>query len=60
MGVAYAPFGEDDHLIVTPQKRRVPVTRRERVGLFTGPDATECNYLIMFFIFGSFLLVLLQ
>jgi len=60
MGVAYAPFGEDDHLVVTPQKRRVPVVRRERVGILAGPDATECNYLVMFFIFGTFLLVLLQ
>ena len=68
MGVAYAPFGLDDEtLIIAPQKRSVPVVRREPVGLLSpffnnsnSLDNTECNYLIIFFIFGIFLLVVLQ
>ena len=68
MGVSYAPFGVDDEsLIIAPQKRSVPVVRREPVGLLSpffdhnsGLDSTECNYLIIFFIFGIFLLVVLQ
>lgn len=51
MGVAYAPFGIDDPpSFVSPQK---PVVARRVV---VRMDITECNYLVLFFIVGVFLL----
>ena len=58
MGVSYAPFGDDEFpLVVTPQKApvRARIVRRD-----IGPDSTECNHLILFFVLGVFLLSLLD
>lgn len=56
MGLAYAPFGDDEpqHLLVRPQER---VIRRQDI---TIAGQTECTYLILFFILGVFLLVFIQ
>ena len=56
MGVAYAPFGEDqpDRLIFSPQER---IIRRHDI---TIAGQTECTYLIFFFILGVFLLVFVE
>jgi len=59
MGISYAPFGgdEDSPSVVLPQKApiRAPVVSRN-----VGPDSTECNHLILFFVLGVFLLSLLD
>lgn len=48
MGVAYAPF--DDPPVAAPSFRPVVAPAQfER-------DATECNYLVIFFVAGVFLL----
>ena len=55
MGISYAPFGgdEDVPLVILPQK--APLVSRN-----VGPDSTECNHLILFFVLGVFLLSLLD
>ena len=56
MGISYAPFGEDDEvpssLVIPPQKTAATVRSRAVVRT----DMTECNYLVLFFVLGVFLL----
>lgn len=54
MGLSYAPF-EDEAAPRPPSYS--PVARLEKM---TAPqqDATECNYLVMFFVIGIFALAL--
>ena len=53
MAVAYAPFGEDVPLAPTPPK---VVAQTFKGGALPVSDNTECNYIVMFFVVGVFLL----
>jgi hypothetical protein len=50
MAVAFAPF--DDEVIQKPPVVKVAVNK----GLLPVSDNTECNYIVMFFVAGIFLL----
>lgn len=57
--VAYAPFETDE----PPSRVQEPVVVPSAVSsrlVLGGPDVTECNYLIIFFVFGIFLLTLVD
>jgi hypothetical protein len=53
MALSMAPFGQDEGLIL-----RAPVS--SATSMRSGPDRTECNYLVMFFVLGVFLLALMD
>ena len=59
MGISYAPFGDDDEPLFVPPKKPTGATRG-LVRRDVGPDSTECNHLILFFVLGVFLLSLLD
>lgn len=52
MGVAYAPFGIDEHEPPSLVRAQKPAAHR----VVVRSDTTECNYLVLFFIVGVFLL----
>ena len=56
MGLSYAPF-EDP---VAPRPPSYSPVKMETIKNFSAPqqDATECNYLVMFFVVGVFALAL--
>lgn len=54
MALCMAPLGEWDEPLIL----RAPVPRP--VYSTPGPDRTECNYLVMFFVLGVFLLALMD
>jgi hypothetical protein len=58
--VAYAPFDSEE----PPSHVPGPVVNLSRVDdrrlVLGGPDVTECNYLILFFVIGIFLLTLVD
>ena len=65
MGLSYAPFDREEP--PSPPWKPQPsgvvnVSNVRRDGLFVlgGPDVTECNHLIMFFVLGVFLLTLVD
>jgi len=54
MGVPMAPFGPP---VTIPPVYREPQTKEEiKLPELPGSDNTECNYLVMFFVAGVFLL----
>lgn len=54
MALCMAPIAEwDEPLILRAPVPPAPPTR-------PGPDRTECNYLVMFFVLGVFLLALMD
>lgn len=54
MNLSPAPFGLEDLILRAPVPQAAPVAPR------VGPDRTECNYLVMFFVLGVFLLALMD
>jgi hypothetical protein len=52
MNLNPAPFGMEAAL--PPSAVRAPIKA------LTGPDRTECNYLVMFFVLGVFLLAFMD
>jgi|APCry1669192010_1035390.scaffolds.fasta_scaffold00091_44 hypothetical protein len=57
MNLSPAPFGgpgEADVIL------RAPVQQAPAQKMMVGPDRTECNYLVMFFVLGVFLLALMD
>jgi len=54
MAVAFAPFDESDALVARPP--RVAVNK----GPIPDSDNTECNYIVMFFVAGVFVLGLVD
>lgn len=59
--MSYAPFESEDPR--PPWKSSgiaavVPDIKRDII--FGGPDVTECNYLVLFFVLGVFLLTLID
>jgi hypothetical protein len=57
MNLSPAPFGgpgEADVIL------RAPVQKMMMTAPVVGPDRTECNYLVMFFVLGVFLLALMD
>ena len=64
MGLSYAPFNTEEPL-APPWKpprasSKVSNVRRDGLFVFGGPDVTECNNLILFFVLGVFLLTLVD
>ena len=53
MAICMAPLGEWDEPFIL----RAPVPSQTPR---SGPDRTECNYLVMFFVLGVFLLALID
>jgi hypothetical protein len=56
MNLSPAPFGLDE-LTTAPLPPSAP---RTPIKVATGPDRTECNYLVMFFVLGVFLLAFMD
>lgn len=58
MNLSPAPFGLEDLILraPVPQAATAVLPAAPRVG----PDRTECNYLVMFFVLGVFLLALMD
>jgi hypothetical protein len=57
MNLSPAPFGLEDLILRAPVPQAataLPAAPR------VGPDRTECNYLVMFFVLGVFLLALMD
>jgi len=54
MALCMAPLGDWDEPLIL----RAPVPAPAPVR--SGPDRTECNYLVMFFVLGVFLLALID
>jgi hypothetical protein len=57
MNLSPAPFGLDDLILRAPVPQG-PLTLPPAPRV--GPDRTECNYLVMFFVLGVFLLALMD
>ena len=55
MNLSPAPFGLDELTAALP-----PSAQREPIKMASGPDRTECNYLVMFFVLGIFLLAFMD
>jgi hypothetical protein len=55
MNLSPAPFGLDEMTAALP-----PSAQRAPIKPATGPDRTECNYLVMFFVLGVFLLAFMD
>jgi len=55
MNLSPAPFGLDELTVALP-----PSAPRAPIKVVTGPDRTECNYLVMFFVLGVFLLAFMD
>ena len=57
MGIAYAPFDEmDPGPLGPPRVIQVPA----KAVMVQNPGNTECNYLVLFFIAGVFLMALVE
>ena len=54
MNLSPAPFGLDELTAPLPPSASVQIKAP------TGPDRTECNYLVMFFVLGVFLLAFMD
>jgi len=54
MALCMAPLGDWDEPLILRAPVPSPVT------ISSGPDRTECNYLVMFFVLGVFLLALID
>jgi hypothetical protein len=57
MGIAYAPF-EDATAPKPPIYDPLRIETLKKVVRQPEPDATECNYLVMFFVIGIFAIAL--
>jgi hypothetical protein len=55
MNLTPAPFGLDQLTVAMP-----PSAPPAPIKVATGPDRTECNYLVMFFVLGVFLLAFMD
>jgi len=55
MNLSPAPFGLDELVAALP-----PSAPKAPIKVVTGPDRTECNYLVMFFVLGVFLLAFMD
>lgn len=55
MNLSPAPFGLDELTAPLP-----PSAPSAPIKVPTGPDRTECNYLVMFFVLGVFLLAFMD
>ena len=53
MGISYAPFEDSTQMVTGPPPRVVRFQER-----IPEKDSTECNYLVMFFVVGVFLIAL--
>lgn len=64
MGLGYAPFEPEYDPLKDWRPKKVQSNLSDDVVsrslTFGGPDVTECNHLIMFFVFGVFLLALVD
>jgi hypothetical protein len=54
MTVAYAPF-EENPPVIPPRKVELP-----KNAVIPVPEGTECNYLVMFFVAGVFVIALMD
>jgi hypothetical protein len=54
MALSMAPFDQWPEPLILRAAVPAPVTTT------SGPDRTECNYLVMFFVLGVFLLALID